>query len=143
MTTSKRTANRAKGAKSTKTATNTNHTDTGPSSGKKATKAPNARQKRPAKTQSESKRATKPRTKPGAAKSSKPTKSSLVLKLLSRRNGATLSDLMAATGWQAHSVRGFLSGTVRKRLKLPLIAQVTNDERRYRIDTGKSSKEAS
>jgi hypothetical protein len=41
---------------------------------------------------------------------------------------------MALSGWQAHSVRGFLSGTVRKRLNLPLHSDVKDDTRRYRIE---------
>jgi CTP:molybdopterin cytidylyltransferase MocA len=44
------------------------------------------------------------------------TKKLAVLALLRRPEGATLSELMQATGWQAHSVRGFLSGTVAKKM---------------------------
>lgn len=57
------------------------------------------------------------------------------LDLLSRRDGATLKELIAATDWQAHSVRGFLSGTIKKKLGLSVTS--TRDEdgvRRYRID---------
>lgn len=43
------------------------------------------------------------------------TKTARILALLERTDGASLDELMAATGWQAHSVRGFLSGTVRKK----------------------------
>ncbi|MBL0374362.1 DUF3489 domain-containing protein [Rhizobium sp. KVB221] len=42
------------------------------------------------------------------------TKATLVLRLLQREAGAALSELMATTGWQAHSTRGILSGTVQK-----------------------------
>ncbi len=44
------------------------------------------------------------------------TKKDTVLALLKREEGATLDQLMSATGWQAHSVRGFISGTLRKKL---------------------------
>ena len=41
------------------------------------------------------------------------TKQQACLDLLSRREGATIEELQAATGWQRHSVRGFLAGAVR------------------------------
>lgn len=62
------------------------------------------------------------------------SKTAACLELLHQPGGTNLQELMTATGWQAHSVRGFLSGTVRK--KLGLILMATNDEdgvRRYRI----------
>ncbi len=62
------------------------------------------------------------------------TKADVVLKKLRTPKGATIAQLIEATGWQAHSVRGFLSGTVRKRLRLPLTTEVGKDgQRRYRI----------
>ncbi len=64
----------------------------------------------------------------------KQTKSATVLALLRRAGGATLTELMSATGWQAHSVRGFLSGTVRKRLNLTLQSKATDSVRRYWIE---------
>jgi len=45
---------------------------------------------------------------------------------------------MKATGWQQHSVRGFLSSVVRKRLKLKLGSQKADGKRIYRIASGKS-----
>lgn len=69
--------------------------------------------------------------KDGAAKG---TKAEQVIKLLQRKNGASIGDLQKATGWQAHSVHGFLSGTVKKRMGLPLKSEVTGKgERRYLI----------
>lgn len=63
------------------------------------------------------------------------TKAEAVLKKLKSAKGATLEVLMHATGWQAHSVRGFLSGTIKKKLGQPLISETGKDGvRRYRID---------
>jgi Protein of unknown function (DUF3489) len=58
----------------------------------------------------------------------------MVLELLKRQEGATLKDLMAVTEWQAHSVRGFLSGTLRKKLGLHIESGKSADgERTYSI----------
>ena len=62
------------------------------------------------------------------------TKSQACLDLLGRKDGATLEELKAATGWQAHSVRGFLSGTVKKKLGLTLNSSRDDDgNRRYAL----------
>ena len=50
------------------------------------------------------------------------SKQDTVISLLKRSKGATLEELMEATGWQRHSVHGMLSGAVKKRLRLPLIS---------------------
>ena len=64
------------------------------------------------------------------------TKHDRVLSLLSQRTGATIPDMMEATGWQQHSVRGFLAGTVKKKLGFTLTSSKSEGElRRYRIET--------
>jgi hypothetical protein len=75
-----------------------------------------------------------PTARPNATGGREGSKTAKVLELLKRPNGATLAELMKATGWQAHSVRGFLSGTVGKKLGLA-VASVKGDdgERRYSI----------
>ena len=62
------------------------------------------------------------------------TKANVVIKLLRRKNGATIADLQKATGWQAHSVRGLLSGTVKKRMGLYVESKPdSKGTRRYRV----------
>jgi hypothetical protein len=61
------------------------------------------------------------------------TKSERVLALLRQPAGATLKALMRATGWQAHSVRGFLSGQVNKKMKLKVKSFERDGERVYAI----------
>ncbi len=65
-----------------------------------------------------------------------------VLSLLRRQEGASLDALVKATGWQKHSVRGFLAGTVRKKLKLPLVSEKVDNVRTYRIGKAKAAKDA-
>ena len=72
-------------------------------------------------------------TKPASGKR---TKQQTCLDLLGRREGATIEDLEQATGWQKHSVRGFLAGAVKKKLGLSLISEKPDaGPRRYRIPT--------
>ncbi len=61
------------------------------------------------------------------------SKLQLVLKLLRTPEGATLGALMKVTRWQAHSVRGFLSGKISKHLGLPLESFKRDGERVYRL----------
>ena len=62
------------------------------------------------------------------------SKTTTVVGLLERKGGATLAEIMKATGWQAHSVRGFLSGTLKKKQGLTLTStQGENRERRYSV----------
>ena len=62
------------------------------------------------------------------------SKKAAILALLRQPNGATLKDLMAATGWQAHSVRGFISGAIVKKMGLKVESQKRADgERAYSL----------
>ena len=105
---------------------------------------------------------TKPKTKPKAAtrstarkiSKSKPrsrsahsskistrpdTKHARILAMLRTPGGATIAAIMTATEWQQHSVRGFLAGVVRKKLRLNLLSESTDKGRVYRIQDSKAS----
>jgi Protein of unknown function (DUF3489) len=67
----------------------------------------------------------------GAREGSKKAK---ILTLIQRPHGATLGEIMKATGWQAHSVRGFISGTLGKRMGLVVESAKREDGQRvYRL----------
>ena len=75
-----------------------------------------------------------------ASRKSKPhtardgSKKADIIRLLERAKGATLAELMTATGWQAHSVRGFISGTLGKRLKMKIDSfRTEKGDRAYRV----------
>ena len=64
----------------------------------------------------------------------KDSKQQICLALLSRPEGASIVELQKSTGWQAHSVRGFLSATVKKKLELALASETGKDGvRRYKV----------
>ncbi len=71
------------------------------------------------------------RSAPTAA--SPKTKIDALVALMRRPKGATLEDLMRASGWQAHSVRGAISGAIKKKLKLAVSSTRDGDTRLYRI----------
>jgi hypothetical protein len=78
-------------------------------------------------------------TKGATAKDATPTardgsKKAIVLGLLRRPDGATLKEIMALTQWQAHSVRGFISGSLGKKMGLKVeSAKRPDGERAYQI----------
>jgi hypothetical protein len=84
----------------------------------------------------EAKSSATPAKQPKADASARNTKRDRVLSLLNQRKGATIPEIMRATDWQPHSVRGFLAGTVKKKLGLALTSSKSDGElRRYRLET--------
>lgn len=91
-----------------------------------------------AETTKPSPRAIPARSKSGASGS----KQSRVIAMLQSPAGATIAAIMKATEWQQHSVRGFLAGVVRKRLKLKLDSRKIDGDRVYRVVDPESRKPA-
>jgi hypothetical protein len=66
------------------------------------------------------------------------TKLAMVVALLSRGDGATIDEIVKATGWQAHSVRGAISGALKKKLGLTVTSEKIDGRGRvYRIASGR------
>jgi len=64
------------------------------------------------------------------------SKTETILGLMKRSGGTTLKEIMEATGWQSHSVRGFISGTLGKKMGLTVTSTKAEDgERTYSIKT--------
>jgi hypothetical protein len=62
------------------------------------------------------------------------SKQDAVIALLRRQQGASIAEMAAATGWQTHSVRGFMSGALKKRLGMEVISEKdATGERRYYV----------
>ena len=73
-----------------------------------------------------------------AAKKQRSTKTDQIVGLLSRPAGASIAEMMKATGWQAHSVRGFMSGNLKKRGRSVQSGHDEGGTRRYRLETAAS-----
>ncbi len=72
-------------------------------------------------------------------KSDPGSKQAAVINMLRAPTGATIGAMMQSTGWQQHSVRGFLAGVVRKKLKLKLNSKKIEGARIYCIDGGENA----
>jgi Protein of unknown function (DUF3489) len=100
--------------------------DVAPAKAKSARKATPAKKAPKGRTKRE---VAKPKASRGGSKTAK------IVDLLKRPGGVTSKELMKATGWLPHSVRGFLSGTVRKKMGLTVTSAKGEDgERTYSVE---------
>ena len=67
------------------------------------------------------------------------SKQARVIEMLMKPEGATIRDIMKATDWQQHSVRGFFAGIIRKKLKLTLTSEAAEPGRIYKVIGNTSS----
>jgi Protein of unknown function (DUF3489) len=67
------------------------------------------------------------------AAAANPSKLLTIIAMLRRPDGASIADLVDATGWKPNSVRGAISGAIKKRRLMKVISEVANGIRTYRI----------
>jgi hypothetical protein len=67
------------------------------------------------------------------------SKQARVIGLLQRPEGATIDEIASAMGWQRHTVRGLISGALKKKLGLHVLSEGTDRGRLYRISEGRSA----
>lgn len=98
----------------------------GPSRVTKAASATPGKTKRPTATNQATKASSTPQVREGS-------KLAEMIALLRRREGATIDQMMKAIGWQAHSVRGAMSGALKKKLGLIVTSSKSDGVRTYRV----------
>lgn len=99
-----------------------------------APKVRKAARKNEAKPKPAVKKQVKPLSKKAALQARQGSKKATILELLSRTQGATLGELAKATKWQNHSIRGFLSGTLGKKMGLTVeSSRNQTGDRTYRL----------
>jgi Protein of unknown function (DUF3489) len=111
-------------------------TDEGNSTGKRLKKArPDSQREKPAPGKSRRARHARGDAPDSKAVTRPGSKQGWVIELLRRPQGATIAELVKATGWQQHSVRGVIAGALKKKLGLTVTSKkAQGGERRYHIE---------
>ena len=93
-----------------------------------------AKTKAPAGTRRKSRQPARRATSGPSGRNCGQSKQDVCIALLRRENGASITEMAEATGWQSHSIRGFMSGALKKRLGLEVISEKNpSGERRYHV----------
>lgn len=71
----------------------------------------------------------------------KATKQQIIIDLLSREGGVCLEEMIEATNWQKHSIRGVISGSLKKKLGLKIQSRITGNVRFYFIEAATNNAE--
>ena len=80
--------------------------------------------------------ATEPSAAPALRKTRDDTKQAQLIAMLRRKEGATIAQIVAATGWQPHTVRGAFAGALKKKLGLTVTSEkVEGGQRVYKIES--------
>lgn len=111
----------------------TEQTESAPETKKKAAAGARRANVAPAKAKA-GKKATPKKKAPRSARNDarEGSKTATILELLKRAGGATAKELLKVTGWQPHSLRGFISGTLGKKMGLAVTSTKGEDgERTY------------
>ncbi len=111
-----------------------------PKPSKSRKESPRARTARGTPTRKPAKKARRGAASKGAASKKvngsarRGTKQAILIEMLKRSKGATIADMAAKTGWQTHSVRGAISGALKKKLGLSVTSETVEGRGRvYRI----------
>ena len=114
-----------------------------PASKRKLVKAktpPRSVGKKPARLKSETKVKSSQEDLAKSSRGKPPSsKQAAVLAMLREPSGTTIDAIMKATGWQQHSVRGFLTGVIKKKMGFNLVSAIEGGQRIYRIAAAKQA----
>jgi DNA replication initiation complex subunit (GINS family) len=101
--------------------------------GKTAAKRANTKAAAPKKEAKATKKAAEPGLPKKTVAPRAENKGAKIIEMIGRAKGATLAEIMQATDWQAHNVRGFISGTIGKKMALTVESTKRDNERVYSI----------